>query len=87
MSPWGTEASCGAAGAQAVVVVVKEHEVRVEKELLEGLTVKRAGEGTVQHESAGTTGALGLNRMVPVTVEKPPSDTKVVQVVFLSSLP
>ena len=55
--------------------------------MLGELTVKRVGEGTVLHESAGTTGALGLNRMVPVTVEKPPSDTKVVQVVFLSSLP
>ena len=54
--------------------------------MLEELTVERAGEGTVQHESAGTTGALGLNRMVPVTVEKPPSDTKVVQVVLLFEL-
>ena len=69
------EASHGAAGAPAVVVV-KKREVSVEKVVLEDLTVKRdlvrerasvsgvtasrREEDTVDNEELGTTGTLGL---------------------------
>ena len=86
------EASHGAAGAPAVVVV-KEREVRAEKVVLEDLTVKRdlererarvsgvtasrRGEDTVQHEvRSGATGTPGLK----------PNDAVVVVVVWYRCL-